>query len=101
MINFDFEDHGSIKYDIHTYDHEATIEFYGKNYKTNTKDYVIINNIYFKDLILPELFEFSTMSTDNEDYKNLTNVNYVSFNGIWKLKFTEDDIKDILRKKLT
>lgn len=101
MISFDLEDHGSIKYNIHTYDYGAKIEFYGKNYKTNTDDYVIINNIYFKDLILPELFEFSTMSTDNEDYKNLTNVNYVSFNGIWKLKFTEDDIKDILRKKLT
>jgi hypothetical protein len=41
------------------------------------------------------------MTTDNEDYKELKNVNYVSFNGTWKLKFTEDDIKQILKKKLT
>jgi hypothetical protein len=41
------------------------------------------------------------MTTDNEEYKNLTNVNYVSFNGTWRLKFTEDDIKNVLRKKLT
>ena len=101
MIDLDFEEHGSIKYNINTYDYGATIEFYGKNYNTNTEDYVIINNIYFKDLILPELFEFTTMTTDNKDYLKLRNVNYVSFNGIWELKFTEDDIKNILRKKLT
>ena len=41
------------------------------------------------------------MSTDNKDYANLTNVNYISFNGIWELKFTEQDIKNILKKKLT
>ena len=68
---------------------------------TNTNDHVIIKAIYYKDLILPELFEFSTMSTDNEQYANLTNVNYVSFNGLWQLNFTEEDVKEILRKKLT
>jgi len=41
------------------------------------------------------------MSTDNAQYANLTNVNYVTFNGLWQLKFTEDDVKEILRKKLT
>jgi hypothetical protein len=41
------------------------------------------------------------MSTDNKDYAKLTNVNYVSFNGIWELEFTEDDIKKILKKKLS
>ena len=41
------------------------------------------------------------MSTDNEDYAELTNVNYVTFNGIWELNFTEDDLKQILRYKLT
>lgn len=75
--------------------------FMEKNYVTNTKDYVIIKTIYYKDLLLNELFQYSTMTTDNEDYKELKNVNYVSFNGTWKLKFTEDDIKQILKKKLT
>ena len=101
MINLEFKNNGTLKYNIEVYKYGAKVEFYGKNYKTNTDDYVIISNIYFKDLILPELFEFSTMSTDNEQYANLTNVNYVSFNGTWRLKFTEDDIKNVLRKKLT
>ena len=41
------------------------------------------------------------MTTDNEEYANLTDVNYVSFNGTWKLKFTEEDIKSVLKRKLT
>jgi hypothetical protein len=101
MINLEFENNGTLKYNIEVYKYGAKVEFYGKNYKTNTDDYVIISNIYFKDLILPELFEFTTMITDNKDYLNLTNVNYVSFNGIWQLNFTEEDIKLILKKKLT
>jgi len=101
MIEFDFTNNGSILYDIEIQDHGAKIRFYGKNYKTNTEDHVIIENIYYKDLILPELFEYSTMSTDNKDYAELTNVNYISFNGIWEIKFTEDDLKKILKKKLS
>jgi hypothetical protein len=101
MIEFEFENNGHFSYEVEIKDHGAKIRFYGKNYKTNTEDHVIINNIYYKDLILPELFEYSTMSTDNKDYAKLTNVNYVSFNGIWELEFTEDDIKKILKKKLS
>lgn len=101
MIEFDFTNNGSILYNIEIQDHGAKIRFYGKNYKTNTEDHVIIDNIYYKDLILPELFEYSTMSTDNKDYAELTNVNYVSFNGIWEIKFTENDLKQILKKKLS
>ena len=40
------------------------------------------------------------MKTDNADYANLSNVNYVSFNGTWQLNFTEDNIKEILKRKL-
>lgn len=101
MIELEFEKNGSLQMHIQCNEYDAKVEFYGKNYVTNTDDHVIIKNIYFKDLILPELFEFSTMSTDNEQYANLTNVNYVSFNGLWQLKFTEEDVKNILRKKLT
>tara|TARA_B100001057_G_scaffold111122_1_gene109218 strand:+ start:1268 stop:1573 length:306 start_codon:yes stop_codon:yes gene_type:complete len=101
MIEFDITNNGSMIYEVEVEDYGAKIRFYGKNYKTNTEDYVKINNIYYKDLILPELFEYSTMSTDNEDYAELTNVNYVTFNGIWELNFTEDDLKQILRYKLT
>lgn len=101
MIEFDIDNNGSFVYDVELYGRSAKIRFYNKNYNTNTEDHVVIKNIYYKDLILPELFEFTTMTTDNADYKELTNVNYITFNGIWKLKFTEDDIKDILRKKLT
>jgi len=101
MIEFDFTNNGSILYDIEIQDHGAKIRFYGKNYNTNTEDHVIINNIYYKDLILPELFEYTTMKTDNKDYAELTNVNYVSFNGIWEIKFTDDDLKKILKKKLS
>ena len=101
MIELEFENHGSFKMDVTCNQFDAKVEFYGKNYVTNTDDHVIIKNIYYKDLILPELFEFSTMSTDNAQYANLTNVNYVTFNGLWQLKFTEDDVKEILRKKLT
>ena len=101
MIEFDITNNGSMIYEVEVEDYGAKIRFYGKNYKTNTEDHVIINNIYYKDLILPELFEYSTMSTDNEDYAELTNVNYVTFNGIWELNFTEDDLKQILRYKLT
>ena len=51
---------------------KEALEFYGKNYVTNTNDHVIIKNIYYKDLILPELFEFSIMYDNN--LPNLTNV---------------------------
>tara|TARA_B100000989_G_scaffold74587_2_gene52651 strand:+ start:37410 stop:37715 length:306 start_codon:yes stop_codon:yes gene_type:complete len=101
MLEFDFKNNGSIVYDIEIKDRGAKIRFYGKNYNTNTDDYVIIENIYYKDLILPELLEFSKMTTDNKDYKELTNVNYISFNGIWEIKFTDNDLKQILKKKLT
>ena len=101
MIEFEFENNGSLEYEVTLTNNGAKIRFFGKNYSTNTEDHVIIKNIYYKDLILPELFEYSTMSTDNKDYANLTNVNYISFNGIWELKFTEQDIKNILKKKLT
>jgi len=101
MIEFDFINNGSILYDVEIQDHGAKIRFYGKNYKTNTEDHVIIDNIYYKDLILPELFEYSKMTTDNKDYAELTNVNYISFNGIWEIKFTDNDLKQILKKKLS
>jgi len=101
MIELQFENNGVLQYDVEIYKYRAKISFYGKNYKTNTEDYVIIKNIYYKDLILPELFEFTTMTTDNTEYANLNNVNYVSFNGTWELKFTEEDIKEILKRKLT
>jgi hypothetical protein len=101
MIELEFENNGSLQTKVTCNNYDATVEFFGKNYVKNTADYVIISNIYFKDLILPELFEFTTMITDNKDYLNLTNVNYVSFNGIWQLNFTEEDIKLILEKKLT
>ena len=101
MIELEFENHGSFRTNVTCNQYDAKVEFYGKNYVTNTNDHVIIKTIYYKDLILPELFEFSTMSTDNEQYANLTNVNYVSFNGLWQLNFTEEGVKKILRKKLT
>ncbi len=101
MIQFDFINNGNFSYEVEIQDHGAKIRFYGKNYNTNTEDHVIINNIYYKDLILPELFEFSSMTTDNKDYAELTNVNYISFNGIWEIKFTEEDLKKILKKKLS
>ena len=101
MIQFDFINNGNFLYEIEIQDHGAKIRFYGKNYNTNTEDHVIIDNIYYKDLILPELFEYSTMTTDNKDYAELTNVNYISFNGIWEIKFTDDDLKQILKKKLS
>lgn len=101
MIDLEFENNGSLQMNVHCEEYGASVEFYGKNYNTNTEDFVMIKNIYFKDLILPELFEFSKMTTDNQEYRNLKNVNYVSFNGLWELNFTEDDVKEILRKKLT
>ena len=101
MIELEFENHGSFKMHVTCNQFDAKVEFYGKNYVTNTNDHVIIKNIIYKDLILPELFGYTKMTTDNKDYANLTNVNYISFNGIWELKFTEQDIKNILKKKLT
>ena len=101
MIEFEFENNGSLEYEVTLTNYGANIRFFGKNYRTNTEDHVIIKNIIYKDLILPELFEYTKMTTDNKDYLNLTNVNYISFNGIWELKFTEEDIKKILKKKLT
>lgn len=99
MIDYVFENYGCLKSDIDG----TKIYFYGKDYKTNTEDYVIIKGIYYKDLLLNELFEFSSMTTDsdNKEYTKLENVNYISFNGTWELKFTEDDIRKILKKKLT
>ena len=39
------------------------------------------------------------MTTDSDNpNRKLTNVNYVSFNGMWELKFTENDIKKILTR---
>jgi hypothetical protein len=67
MIEFEFENNGSLEYEVTLTNNGAKIRFFGKNYSTN----------------------------------NLTNVNYISFNGIWELKFTEQDIKNILKKKLT
>mgnify|MGYP003649030711 FL=1 len=101
MIELEFENHGSFRTTVTCNQYDAKVEFYGKNYVTNTNDHVIIKNIYYKDLILPELFEFTTMTTDNDEYANLSNVNYVSFNGLGQFNFTEEDVKEILRKKLT
>lgn len=101
MIEFEFENNGSLQMRVQCNEYDATIEFYGKNYNTHTEDFVIIKNIYFKDLILPELFLFSTMTTDNKDYASMSNVDYISFNGVWSLKFTDNDVREILRKKLT
>ena len=102
MIELEFENHGSLLYNIESNGPtKIKVDFYDKNYVTNPEDYVIITNIYYKDLILPELFEFTTMTTDNDEYANLSNVNYISFNGTWKLNFTEEDIKAILKRKLT
>jgi hypothetical protein len=103
MIEFEIENNGCFAYEVEIKKYGAKIHFYGKNYNTNTDDYVIIRNIIYKDLILPELFEYTTMTTDsdNDMYQSLTNVNYISFNGIWELKFTDNDIKKILKKKLT
>ena len=101
MIELELENNGSLQTRVTCNDYDATIEFFGKNYVTNTNDCVIIKNIYYRDLLLPELFKFSSMTTDDEEYANLTDVNYVSFNGTWKLKFTEEDIKSVLKRKLT
>ena len=102
MIDLQFKGSGPPFYSIEKLtDKHIKVEFFGKNYKTNPEDYVIIENIYYKDLLLNELFEYTSMTTDNADYSNLTNVDYISFNGIWELKFTQEDVKAILRKKLT
>jgi len=101
MIELEFENNGSLQMHVQCNEYDATVEFYGKNYNTHTEDFVMIKNIYFNDLVLPELFEFTTMTTDNKDYASMSNVDYVSFNGTWRLEFTLDDVKAILRKKLT
>ena len=102
MIDLQFQGTGTPFYSIEQLtDTHIKVEFFGKNYKTNPEDYVIIENIYYKDLLLNELFEYTSMTTDNADYSNLTNVDYISFNGVWQLKFTQEDVKAILRKKLT
>lgn len=80
---------------------ELKLHFHGKNYRTDSDSYIKINTIRYKDLILPELFEYTTMTTDNHDYAHLKNVDYVTFNGTWHIKFTEDDVKAILKRKLT
>jgi|TARA_R110000822_G_C15225392_1_gene484741 hypothetical protein len=102
MIELEFDNYGSLLYYIENIGTtEIKVHFYDKNYVTNPEDYVIIKSIIYKGLILPELFEYSLMSTDNTEYASLTNVNYVSFNGTWQLKFTEEDIKSILKRKLS
>ena len=103
MIEFEIENNSSFAYEVMLLVSGATIRFYGKNYRTNPEDYVMIKNIIYNDLILPELFEYTSMTRDSDNpmYQKLTNVNYVSFNGMWELKFTENDIKKILNKKLT
>ena len=79
---------------------EVKLHFYGKNYRTHSDSYIKINTIRYKNLILPELFQYSTMTTDNKDYAYLTNVDYVTFNGTWHIKFSDDDVRQILKKKL-
>ena len=102
MIEFEIENNGSFAYEVMLFASWSKIRFYGKNYNKNPEDYVIIKNIIYNDLILVELFEYTTMTTDSDNHnQKLTNVNYVSFNGMWELKFTENDIKKILNKKLT
>jgi hypothetical protein len=102
MIDLTIENTGTLEYTVNNLsESHVVIEFYGKNYKTNPDDYVIIKDIYYKDLLLNELFEYTSMTTDNADYNNLSNVDYVSFNGVWQLKFTEDDVKSILKRKLS
>ena len=34
---------------------------------TKIEDYVIIKNIIYNDLILPELFQYTTMTTDSDN----------------------------------
>jgi len=80
---------------------ELKLHFYGKDYRTDPNSYIKINTIRYKDLTLPELFEYTTMATDNHDYAHLTNVDFVSFTGTWHIKFTEDDVKQILKRKLS
>ena len=96
MIEFEIENNGSFAYEVMLFASSAKIRFYGKNYNKNPEDYVIIKNIIYNDLILPELFEYTTMTTDSDNpmYQKLTNVNYVSFNGMWNLNLQ----KMILRK---
>ena len=53
MIELEFEKNGSLQMHIQCNEYDAKVEFYGKNYVTNTDAHVIIKNIYFKDLILP------------------------------------------------
>lgn len=80
---------------------EVYIHFCGKNYKTNPEDYVKIKNIYYNDLALPELVQYSEMQTDNKDYKDLECVDYISFNGVWRIRIADSTIEYLLRKRLT
>ena len=52
MIELEFENHGSFRTNVTCNQYDAKVEFYGKNYVTNTNDHVIIKNIYYKDLKL-------------------------------------------------
>jgi len=102
MIHLKFETHGALLIKRENIsDTEIKLHFYGKNYKTNPDDHVIIKDIYYNDLHLNELIAYSTMTTDNTDYAYLTAVDYISFNGTWHLHFTDDDVKAILKRKLT
>ena len=102
MIHFRFETNGYIKIKRKEISPtEIKLEFYGKDYNKRPTDHILINDIKYKGLILPELFEYSTMTTDNAEYAYITNVNYISFNGTWHLKFTDDDVREILKRKLT
>lgn len=102
MIHFRFETNGYIKIKRNEISPtEIKLEFYGKDYNKRPTDHILINAIKYKGLVLPELFEYSTMKTDNAEYAYITNVNYISFNGTWHLKFTDDDVREILKRKLT
>lgn len=102
MIELEFETAGYLQVQREDVsDTEIKLHFSGKDYKTKPDDYVIIKTIKYRNLILPELFEYTNMTTDNKDYAYMSDVDYVSFNGTWHLKFTENDVKEILKRKLT
>ena len=57
----------------------------------------------YSEYVENQLKEMTNLKKVN-DYQNC-NIKQleglISFNGIWELKFTEEDIKKILKKKLT
>ena len=81
---------------------DAHVHFCGKNYKTNSQDYVKIKNIYYNDLVLPDLVEYTEMQTDQiGEYANLERVDYISFNGVWRIRIADCTVEYLLRKRLT